>query len=169
MISRSVLNSGLALVLALTLAGCTITVRTADPGAVGASPSGVIERFESLRGVYYVGDQVSFRIVTNRTGYVTLTALDPDGSVYTFARNLPVRAGRAEVLDGLSPRLPFIAAPPTGRHVVRAHFTPQRTPERVVFVGRSGPDAWHAAIRLELSGTGFDLDDVGETRFDIRR
>jgi hypothetical protein len=62
-----------------------------------------------------------------------------------------------------------VAVPPTGRHIVRAHFTPRRTSETVVFTGVVGVDAWFARIRLELTGTGYDLDDTAETRFSIVR
>ncbi len=167
MTRRLVLPILSAFVLVATLAACTITIVPGDGPVAGRAA--VIESFESNRASYQVGDRITFRIETSRPGYVTLTALDPDGDVYTFARNLPVTGRGVEFLAGLSARQPFIAAPPTGLHVVRAHFTTERTPERVVFLGRRGNDEWTAAIRLELSGTGFTFDDVAQTRFDIRR
>lgn len=151
---------------------CTIMITPGEGWVVVDGPearSGLIERFESVRGVYGVGDRLSFRIRTREPGYVTLTAIDPDGRVYVIARNLRVAGGRTEVLPAPDARLAFVAVPPTGRHVVRAHVTPARTTEAVVFDGVIGVDAWFGRILLELSGFGYGLDDTAETRFTIVR
>ncbi|MDF1523845.1 MAG: DUF4384 domain-containing protein [Trueperaceae bacterium] len=156
--------------IVLATSACTITILPSGPfDDARPRPSAVIERFESVRRSYAVGDRVQFRIATNRPGFVTLTAIDPDGSVYVIARNLEVTGRGTEILPPPSARVAFVAVPPTGRHVVRAHFTPTRTPERVVFRGLVGFDSWSNAISIELSGTGFVLDDVAEVRFDILR
>jgi hypothetical protein len=156
--------------IVLATSACTITILPSGPfDDARPRPSAVIERFESVRRSYAIGDDVRFRIATNRPGYVTLTAIDPDGSVYVIARNLEVSGRGIEILPPPNSRFPFVAVPPTGRHVVRAHFTPSRTPERVVFRGLVGFDSWSSAIAIELSGTGFVLDDVAEVRFDIGR
>lgn len=156
--------------LVLATSACTITFLPSGPfDGARPRPSAVIERFESVRRSYGVGERIDFHIATNRPGYVTLTAIDPDGSVYVFARNLPVSGRGTEILPPPGLRQVFVAVPPTGRHVVRAHFTPTRTPERVVFRGLVGFDSWSSAIAIELSGTGFVLDDVAEVRFDIVR
>lgn len=160
-----------ALVVAAT--GCTITFVPRDVRVDVPRPAprtAVIERFESVRGVYRVGDAVSFRIATATSGYVTLTAIDPDGRVYVIARNVAVPGGgRTQTIPGPDARIAFVAVPPTGRHAVRAHFTPRRTPETVVFTGVAGFDAWYARIRLELDGTGYALEDTAEARFSIVR
>jgi hypothetical protein len=164
------------LVVALFLPACTITFLP-DPAAPqvdvprpAPAPTrfGVIERFESVQSVYRVGDHVAFRIRTQQSGYVTLTAFDPDGTTYVFARNVPVRAYRTTTIpDPL--RATFVAYPPTGPHIVRAHFTPEPTPERVRFQGVGSFEAWTNAIFLEIRVFGFGLDDVAEVRFDVRR
>lgn len=159
--------------LATVLAGCTIVFEAYDdtsarPGIV--APSGLIRQFAPTRGAgstYRVGDFISFQVRTAEDGYLTLTAIDPDGSVYVFARNLFVRAGRTEVIDGLSPRQRFVITPPPGLHRVSAHFTPSRTSERVEFRGVAGYDSWQSQIRIELQP--FPRSDVVETRFFVRR
>lgn len=173
---RTVRRTAAALAAAVALiaatAACTITITPGEGWVVVDGPtvgSGVIERFESVRSVYAVGERVSFRIATRERGYVTLTAIDPDGRVYVIARNLLVAGGRTQVLPAADARIAFVAVPPTGRHVVRAHFTPARTPETVVFEGVVGIDAWFGRISLELRGTGYTLDDTAETRFTIAR
>lgn len=163
----------LVLAAAWTLSACTITFVPADGPVVdrprpAPSASAAIERFESLSSHYRVGDRIAFRVRTNRTGYVTLTARDPDGSVYVLARNVPVRANRTEVVPAPFGRVSFVAAAPVGLHVIRAHFTPEVTPERVVFVGRASLDAWLAQIVLEIGGFGFGADDVAQTTLTIR-
>ncbi len=160
----------LAAAAAVGLSACTITffpdVAVDRPRPVR---SAVIESFESFASSYWVGSQVSFRIRTNQPGYVTLTAFDPDGSVYVIARNVAVRGNRWESIPGPSGRTVFVAVPPTGVHLVRAHFTPEPTPERVRFVGIGSLDRWLAQIVLEIRPYGYGADDVAQTRFEIRR
>lgn len=172
-IRRLVVASLSFVALVATTTGCTITFVPGDVRVdVDRPPArpAVIERFESVRGVYRVGDPVSFRIATATSGYVTLTAIDPDGSVYVIARNVRVEGGgRTQVIPAADARIAFVAVPPTGRHAVRAHFTPRRTAETVVFGGVVGSDAWTARIQLELDGTGYVLDDIAEARFSIVR
>jgi hypothetical protein len=171
--ARNTVRATLLAFVVLLLGACTITfepvveVRTRPPHA---APSALIERFEPNRGIgatYYVGDPISFRIRTSVDGFVTLTAIDPDGSVYVFARNIPVRGGRNEVIAGLSRRLTFVVDPPAGRHFVRASFTPTRTSERVVYIGIVGYDNWLRQISIEIGP--FPTYDQRETSFAVRR
>ena len=171
-VATSVRLLALAL-LAAALAGCTIVFEMFDEtgdrhGEVVRSS--LIRQFVPTRGTgstYSVGDPISFQVRTVEDGYITLTAIDPDGSVYVFARNIPVRGGRVEVISGLSPRQRFVITPPTGLHRVSAHFTPSATNERVQFRGVIGYDSWQAQIRIELQP--FPRSDVAETRFFVRR
>jgi hypothetical protein len=159
--------------LAAALAGCTIVFEMFDETGdrhAETVRSGLIRQFVPTRGTgstYSVGDPISFQVRTVEDGYITLTAIDPDGSVYVFARNIPVRGGRVEVISGLSPRQRFVITPPTGLHRVSAHFTPFATNERVQFRGVVGYDSWQAQIRIELQP--FPRSDVVETRFFVRR
>lgn len=167
---RRLAAASLALVaLVAATAACTITFVPSDVRVDVERPP-IIERFSSVQDVYRVGDTVSFRIATRTDGYVTLTAIDPDGRVYVIARNVSVAGGgRTQTIPASDARVVFVAAPPTGRHAVRAHFTPRRTSETVVFTGVVGSDAWFARILLELDGTGYAIDDTAETRFSIVR
>jgi len=163
-----------ALAAALLLSACTITILP-DTGAPHVyRPPAVtrpvaIQSFEALRPSYRLGDTMFFQIRTTGPGYVTLTAYNPDGSTYPIARNVPVQGNRVETIPGPNSRIVFVAEPPVGRHIVRAHFTPERTPESVSFRGIASLDAWLAAIVFEIRAYGFDVDDVAEVRVDIRR
>jgi hypothetical protein len=160
----------LVAIAAVVLSACTITFfpdTTVDRPRL--SQSSVIEYFESGSSSYRVGSRVSFHIRTNRPGYVTLTAFDPDGSVYVIARNVAVRGNRTETIPAPFARNVFVAVPPTGLHAVRAHFTPEPTSEQIRFVGIGSRDAWLAQIVLEIRAFGYGAEDVAETRFDIRR
>jgi hypothetical protein len=162
-----------AAALMLALAACTITFEPATdpPPRVTTRPAFVVlEQFVPDRGVnstYRIGDPIGFRVRTTQDGYVTLTAIDPGGAVYVFARNVPVRAGRTNVIDGLGPRQRFVITAPEGLHRVVAHFTPRATDEVVTFRGIAGYDSWQSQIRIELQP--YPTGEYRETRFFVRR
>jgi Domain of unknown function (DUF4384) len=156
----------------LLLAGCRVIV---TPGnvSVGASLrfgielSPVIRFFEPTRGTgssYFVGDAISFRILTDRSGYVTLSAIDPDGSVYVFARNIYVRAGETTTLSGADSRTIFTLQPPRGLHRVRASFTPSQTNTgSITYSSVRGEDNWTRIVVSEVRP--YEVRDIAETRF----
>lgn len=151
------------------LAACTVTI-TPDLGSsqVSTPRPAPIELFTSDRSSYRVGDSVSFRIRTRQSGFVTLTAFDPDGQVYVLARNVEVRGNWTETIPAPSGRTRFIATSPVGTYVVRAHFTPERTPETVVFRGVFTLDTWLTQIVLEIGNYGYSGEDVAQTSFQVR-
>ncbi|MFA5594218.1 MAG: DUF4384 domain-containing protein [Trueperaceae bacterium] len=157
-----------ALVVALLVSACTITVR---PGGVGSSDfplNNVIEEFRPTRGngaSFRVGEQIEFRLVVNQPGFITLSAIDPDGRVYTFARNIPVERG-VNFLPTPGQRVVYTAGPPRGLHYVRASFTSGRTDSSVTYRGRMGNGEWNSAINLEIRS--FPVRDVYETTLYIR-
>ena len=162
--------------IALLLGACTILVEPVDVRVrpptvtVPAVQQPLIRHFYPTRGTgatYHIGDQIGFRVLTNEDGYITLTAIDPTGEVYVFARNIRVRGGRSEIIDGISPRQRFVITAPEGLHRVSAHFTPARTDERVVFLGIRSYTTWQAQIRFEIAP--FPRADIAETRFTVRR
>jgi hypothetical protein len=163
------------LLLAAALSACTITFEPMlevrpEPRPTIRLTAPRIDRFEPDRGVgetYRIGEPIGFRVRANADGYVTLTAIDPDGSVYVFARNIPVRAGHTELITGIGPRQRFVVDPPLGLHRVRAAFTPERTEERIVYIGIVGYDRWLNQISLELRL--FDAFDQRETNFFVSR
>lgn len=154
--------------LALLLSACTITVRPHGVGTVEFPLNSVIQEFAPTRGggaTYNVGERIEFRIVVNQPGYVTLTAIDPDGSVYVLERNLRVTAG-VNYLPDPAGRLVYTAGNPRGLHYVRASFTSGSTDSSVTYRGRSGNGEWNSAINLEIRA--FPVRDVAETSLYIR-
>ena len=160
-----------AVLTAVALAGCTVTVTDRSVGStVPIDANDVLSRFEPRGGegsAYRVGEEISFVVRSRVDGYVTLTSLAPDGDVDTFARNVYVPARRDVIIDGSDRGVVFLVEPPRGWHRVRASFTPRRTdPSRVSFRGRVGEDDWTAGIRVELEP--FEISDWAETRFFVR-
>ena len=161
----------LAGLLTLVLTSCTLYVTPGDVSvsgrvSFGISVSDVILTFEPTRGTgaaYYVGENIAFRVLTARDGYLTLTAIDPDGTVYTLARNLYVRGGRVQVIEGPNAASVFSLVPPRGFHRVRASFTSDPTSGRVSYQGVYGEEAWSRTIRAELDP--YEVRDVAETNF----
>ena len=157
-----------AAIVTLLVSACTITVRPGSVGGIDVAFNNVIEEFRPTRGEgasYRVGDQIEFRLVVNQPGYVTLSAIDPDGRVYTFARNIPVERG-VNFLPTAGQRVVYSAGPPRGLHYVRASFTSGRTDSSVTYRGRTGNGEWNSAINLEIRS--FPVRDVLETTLYIR-
>ncbi|HNR00158.1 MAG TPA: DUF4384 domain-containing protein [Trueperaceae bacterium] len=157
-----------ALAIALLASACTIYVRPGGFVSDEISLSGVIQDFKPTRGsgsTYYAGENVEFRIVTSQSGYVTLTALDPDGRIYVFERNVPVSAGTT-YLPVAGARHVYTVNPPRGLQRVRASFTSTATDGSVRYVGRYGDGEWSNAISVELRPA--PVRDVAETNFYIR-
>jgi hypothetical protein len=109
-----------ALLLTL-LSACTVYYGSPLEPATRA----VITRFVPDRGegaVYRRGQAISFTLSSQRDGYLSLLVIDPDGSRYAIARNLPVRAG-SNRLSGPTRTTRFAVVPPAGPHRVRAYFS----------------------------------------------
>jgi len=137
-------------------------------GPIELTRVGVITEFVPTRGegaFYRLGETISFRVVTTRSGYLTLTSFNSDGTVDVFDRNVYVRAG-----ENVIPRTgTYRVAPPRGLQRVRASFTPTQTDaERVVYVGRRGEGVWTEMIETELEPFPEEARDVAETSFFIR-
>jgi len=160
---RSILSVAL---IAVVASACTVVVQ---PGTGGiGNLDGVIVDFRPTRGVgaiYNVGDEIQFLIQTSSPGFVTLTAIDPDGRVYVISRNIAVSGGTT-ILPTAEQRVVFNAAPPRGFHRVRASFTSTRTSETVVYSGRRGDGEWSNAISIEINPA--PLRDMRETNLTIR-
>lgn len=157
-----------ALAVALLASACTIYVRPGGlvTGDITLNP--VIQDFRPSRGegsTYNIGENVEFRIVTSQSGYVTLTALDPDGRIYVFERNVPVGAGTT-YLPLAGSRHVYSVAPPRGLQRVRASFTSTPTDGTVRYVGRYGDGEWSSAITIDIRPA--PVRDVAETSFYIR-
>ena len=165
--------------LILALGGCTIyladgetTVRSSIRGRItfGVPLDDVITYFAPTRGAgasYRVGEQIAFDIRTTTDGYVTLTSIDPDGFVHTFVRNVYVRGGVRQTIEGPDRRHIFVVDPPRGTLRIRASFTGQRTdPSRVRYQGQRGEEAWTQSISVDVRD--YDTRDVVETHIFVR-
>ena len=163
----------LFIALAALLSACTIYVApdgSVSPGLGGLEYDDIITEFEPDRGSgasYDIGDDISFRVRTERDGYLTLTSLNPDGSIDVFGRNIFVRGGRTNLIPGVDSRVSYEVGGPRGLNRVRAAFTPRETDtERVVYRGRNGEDVWTQTIESDVRS--YDVRDVAQTSFYVR-
>lgn len=167
----------LGLALTLLLSACRVYVK---PGQVsvhghvsfGIPLANIITSFQPDRGqgaTYTVGENVAFRIRTTSNGYITLTALDPDGSIYVFGRNIYVRGGVSNLITGPDSRHQWTLTPPRGLQRVRASFTPSPTnTSRVIYRGRSGANTWTQSIVTDIKPFPANARDIAQTYFYIQ-
>ncbi len=152
----------------IILSACEIHVPSSR---YGLRTGEVIILFEPDRGRnsnYVIGDRIRFRIRTNQTGYITLTAIDPDGSIYVLSRNVYVRSGITTTIPTADMRVQFRASTPTGLHRVRASFTPRPTDVRhVVYQDTYGVDVWTKSIVTEIEPYPENSRDIVETNLYI--
>jgi Domain of unknown function (DUF4384) len=158
--------------LILVLASCRITIApgTVSVGAnvrFGIEVSPVIQSFEPTRGTgssYALGEAIAFRILTDRSGYVTLSAIDPDGSVYLLVQNLYVQGGVSTTISGQDSRTIFTLEPPRGLHRVRAAFTSSATgTASITYQSVHGDDNWTRIVVNDVRP--YTVRDIVETRF----
>lgn len=161
-----------ALFVVLGLSSCRIIVTPGDVSVdtnvrFGIEVSPIIQVFEPTRGAganYLVGDAISFRILTDRSGYITLSAIDPDGSVYVLVQNLYVQGGLVTTISGPNARSIFTLQPPRGLHRVRAAFTLSPTgTASITYQSARGEDNWTRIIVTDVRP--YNVRDVVETRF----
>ena len=154
-----------AAALGLLITACTITISPA-PGITITLSDEILE-FHPTRGAgatYFVGENIEFRLTTRTAGYVPLTAIDPDGTVYELSRNVRVPGGTV-FIPTREQRVVYTAAPPRGVHRIRVSFTPRPTSGTIVYRERRGDAEWSAAIELELRP--YEVRDVAETSLTI--
>jgi hypothetical protein len=178
--NRKELRYGLIALTALImvlLTACTIYVRPGDVFVrgrlrIGIDLGDIITVFEPDRGsgaTYFVGERISFRVRTRQDGYLTLTAIDPDGSVYVLMRNIFIDAGSSTTIPGRGDRFVFSLEPPRGLHRVRASFTSTETNTgSITYRGKRGEDLWTQTIITEIEPFPRNSRDVVETHFFLR-
>jgi hypothetical protein len=159
--------------LLLALSGCIPIFVTSDGRVVGvADLSDVVTVFEPSRGQgasYRQGEAIAFNVYALQDGYLTLTALEPDGSVYVFSRNIFIRGRENVFLAGPDSRHTFGIEldAPRGIHRVRASFTSSPTDVSIVtYSNVIGDDGWTQSIRADISP--YNLRDVVETSFFVQ-
>ena len=171
---KRVLTAFLLALLLGALPACSVYV-TPDDGVVrvgyGIELGEVVTGFAPGRGegaTYYVGENITFLVRSREAGYLTLTAIDPDGLVYVFARNIPIERGTNRV-SGPGARTTFVLTPPRGVQRVRASFTSFPTdPARVTYEGAFGEDLWTRNIVTDLEGFPVRERDIARTSFVLR-
>jgi hypothetical protein len=114
----------------------------------------------------YPGSQMFFRVSVRRSGYVTISALDPANRVAVLVRNFPIEAGGSPI------RVPPVGTPepvegraPEGEWRLRASWSPRPIDAR--YDGLRGLNAWTDAIRADLAR--FDDASVLEDAYEVKR
>lgn len=114
----------------------------------------------------YPGSQMYFRVSVRRSGYLTISAMDPDGRVRVLVRDYPIEAGGSPV------RVPPVGTPepvegraPEGTWRLRAAWSPQPIDAR--YDALRGLDAWTDALRADLAP--FADASVFEAAYEVLR
>lgn len=107
-----------------------------------------------------------FRTRFARAGYLTVSAMAPNGRVDVLLRNVPVAPGFQLVPPvGAPPSERVNASGPFGTWVLRAQFSEVRTAAR--YQGIQGYDAWTAAVADDLRGAA--SASVFETAYEVEQ
>lgn len=186
---RSVLLTALLLAL---LSSCTVTF-TPDDGADATRPTpptetarpdpqrpdpqrpvvpsalpgeGSILQFEVTPNTIRPSTTMIFRTRFARAGYLTVSAMAPNGRIEVLLRNVAVAPGFQLVPPvGAPPSERVQASAPIGSWVVRAQFSEGRTEARYQNV--QGYDAWTDAVVDDLRGAS--NASVFETTYEVER
>ena len=139
--------------------------RPPSPSPLLPSDDG-FRRFEIAPLNIYPGSQMYFRVSVRRSGYLTVSAMAPDGRVRVLIRDYPIEASGSPVL------VPPIGGPesvegraPEGTWRLRASWSPRPIDPR--YDGLRGLEAWTDAIRDDLAG--FDDASVYEDAYEVLR
>ncbi len=178
----------LGLLLVFTLSACTVTF---DPNTVAdARPTRPVPPIETERptrptpdvrlpsdagfvgldvvpNTIYPGSVIAFRTRVRDDGFLTISAMAPNGRVEVLVRNERVSAGQQTIVPppGASAGERIEASEPVGTWRVKAQLSPQRT--RATYQGLQGLDDWTAAIAEDLAG--IDGASVIDTSFEVQR
>lgn len=127
---------------------------------------GSILQFEVTPNNIHPSSTLIFRTRFARAGYLTVSAMAPNGRIDVLLRNVPVAPGFQLVPPvGAPPSQRIQASAPTGTWVLRAQFTEVRTEARYQNV--QGYDAWTRAVADDLRGAAGA--SVFETAFEVER
>lgn len=120
--------------------------------------------FELGPTVIYPGSQLYFRVAVREAGFVTISALGPDGRVVVLVRDASVPAGsRPSIVPAIGSSNPPLAGGPAGSWRVRAQWSPRATNAR--YDGLQGLEAWTAAIAANLARV--DGASVVDDRYEV--
>lgn len=116
-------------------------------------------RFEVGPNTIYPESVIFFRLRVRDAGYLTVSALAPNGRVTMLARDVAVDAGRQVLYPPTGGSTRIQASAPEGIWRVRAEWTPR--PTNVRYDDVRGLDAWTDAIVDNLAGiTGASVVDT---------
>jgi hypothetical protein len=122
--------------------------------------------FEVAPRTIYPGTQVYFRVAVRRSGFLTVTALDPAGRATVWVRDFPIDAGGNPTrVPPVGTREPVEGRAPEGTWRLRAVWSPAPIDAR--YEGLRGLDAWTEAIRADLAR--FDEASVFEGTYEVQR
>jgi hypothetical protein len=114
----------------------------------------------------YPGSQMFFRVSVRRSGYVTISALDPANRVAVLVRNFPIEAGGSPIrVPPVGTSEPVEGRAPEGEWRLRASWSPRPIDAR--YDGLRGLNAWTDAIRADLAR--FDDASVLEEAYEVKR
>lgn len=114
----------------------------------------------------YPGSQMYFRVSVRRSGYVTISALDPANRVAVLVRNFPIEAGGSPIrVPPVGTLEPVEGRAPEGEWRLRASWSPRPIDAR--YDGLRGLNAWTDAIRADLAR--FDDASVLEDAYEVKR
>jgi hypothetical protein len=107
-------------------------------------------RFEVGPNTLYPESVMYFRLRVREAGYLTVSAMGPDGRVTMLARDVAVDSGRQVLYPPSGSSTRIRASAPAGIWRVRAEWTPRPTNAR--YDAARGLDAWTDAIADNLAG-----------------
>ncbi|MFO8151307.1 MAG: DUF4384 domain-containing protein [Trueperaceae bacterium] len=194
MLTRRPLTIALAVAFVLLASGCSVTFLPPIDGGGGVTvdrprpptdeSSSTVDRprppkpspllpddegfriFEIAPLSIYPGSQMYFRVSVRRSGYLTISALDPEGRVSVLVRNYAIEAGGSPVrVPPVGTSEPVQGRTPEGEWRLRASWSPRPIGAR--YDGLRGLDAWTDAIRDDLAR--FDDASVFEDVYEVKR
>lgn len=168
MLTKNFMNAALLGTVALSLSACTFTARP-NLGLSGSS-SNLLARVTPDKGegsTYNVGEAVKVNVTTRTPGYVTLLALNADGSANVLLQNAYVEKGTT-TFPRAGDAATFTAAAPKGLQRIRAVFTKARPTTDLFLRGVYDGNRWNAATNEYLTPYAADERDVQETYIYIR-
>ncbi|MBW6455513.1 MAG: DUF4384 domain-containing protein [Trueperaceae bacterium] len=122
--------------------------------------------FEIAPRNIFPGSQMYFRVSVRRSGFLTISAMDPEQRVHVLIRDFPIQAGGSPVLvPPIGNRESVEGRAPEGTWRLRASWSPGRLDAR--YDGLRGLDAWTGAIRADLAR--FDDASVFDDTYEVLR
>jgi len=144
----------------------TEPVRPQPPRPVAGLPSDAdFFVFEVGPSTIYPSDQLYFRVQVLRPGYLTVSAMAPNGRVVVLLSDVAIGVlPITTILPRADSRTPVLASGPVGAWRVFAQLTP--APAGARYGGLQGLDAWTGAIAANLAR--FDRASVIESAYEVR-